>query len=104
MDWMYANCSATAQRGALDWKPKFKKAVLPVFKDLYKRVANGSETKRVISMCGKPNYQELLGKELAQIRDSEMWRAGAATRKLRPKEPAKKISATTRGVAGRKSN
>jgi len=104
MDWMYANCSATAQRGALDWKPKFKKAGLPVFKDLYKRVANGSETKRVISMCGKPNYQELLGKELAQIRDSEMWRAGAATRKLRPKEPAKKISATTRGVAGRKSN
>ena len=34
MDWMYANCSATAQRGALDWKPKFKKAVMPVFKEL----------------------------------------------------------------------
>jgi len=104
MDWMYANCSATAQRGALDWRPKFKKAVLPVFKDLYKKVANGSETKRVLSMCGQSNYQELLGKELAAIRDSEMWRAGAATRSLRPKEPAKKISATTKGVAGRKSN
>ncbi|HUT68093.1 MAG TPA: ketol-acid reductoisomerase, partial [Dehalococcoidales bacterium] len=56
MDWMYANCSATAQRGALDWKPKFKKAVMPVFKELYERVALGAETRRVISACGKPNY------------------------------------------------
>jgi len=52
MDWMYSNCSATAQRGALDWKPKFKKAVLPVFKDLYERVASGAETARVIRSCG----------------------------------------------------
>ena len=54
MDWMYSNCSATAQRGALDWKPKFKKAVTPVFKELYKRVAEGDETRRVIRACGKP--------------------------------------------------
>ena len=33
MDWMYSNCSATAQRGALDWRPKFRDAVLPVFED-----------------------------------------------------------------------
>src|SRR5512141_1045142 len=73
MDWMYANCSATAQRGALDWRPRFKKAVLPVFKELYKRVASGSETRRVITSCSKPNYQELLAKELSAMGNSEMW-------------------------------
>lgn len=104
MDWMYANCSATAQRGALDWKPKFRKAVLPVFKELYKRVKTGKETARVLSACGGPNYQELLTKELAQIGNSEMWQAGKAVRALRPKEPAKTIAKGTKGVAGRSSN
>jgi ketol-acid reductoisomerase len=101
MDWMYSNCSATAQRGALDWKPKFKKAVLPVFQDLYKRVADGRETRRVLTVCGKADYQQQLAKELAAIRDSEMWRAGAATRSLRPKEKARKVTAATKGVGGR---
>jgi ketol-acid reductoisomerase len=104
MDWMYANCSATAQRGALDWKPKFKEATLPVFKELYERVASGAETKRVIEVCGRPDYKEILGKELAEIRDSEMWRAGKATRDLRPKEAAKKDAATAKGVGGRQTN
>jgi ketol-acid reductoisomerase len=104
MDWMYANCSATAQRGALDWKPRFKKAVLPVFRELYERVRSGKETARVLAACGKPNYQAQLQKELNQIRDSEMWRAGAAVRALRPKEPARRISRSTKGVAGRESN
>ena len=104
MDWMYANCSATAQRGALDWKPKFKKAVLPVFAELYKRVANGAETRRVISSCGKKDYQKQLTKELAVIGNSEMWRAGAAARSLRPKEKAKVVTKDTKGVGGRKSN
>src|SRR5512135_1298743 len=70
MDWMYANCSATAQRGALDWKPKFKAAVLPVFNWLYDRVASGKETARVLEACGAPNYQEQLGKELAELGSS----------------------------------
>ena len=104
MDWMYANCSATAQRGALDWKPKFKKAVLPVFKELYKRVASGAETKRVLTVCGKADYQKRLTKELKELGDSEMWRAGKATRSLRPKEHAKAITKATKGVGGRKSN
>ncbi|MDD5454159.1 MAG: ketol-acid reductoisomerase [Candidatus Ratteibacteria bacterium] len=104
MDWMYANCSATAQRGALDWKPKFRDAVMPVFEKLYKRVASGLETARVLSACGKPNYQKQLTKELQAIGNSEMWLAGKATRSLRPKEPAKKISKATKGIAGRKSN
>ena len=104
MDWMYANCSATAQRGALDWKPKFKKAVLPVFNELYKRVASGAETRRVLSACGRSDYQKQLSKELAVIGDSEMWQAGKATRALRPKETPKKISKATKGVAGRKAN
>jgi len=104
MDWMYANCSATAQRGALDWKPKFKEATLPVFKELYEKVASGVETKRVIEVCGRPDYREILGKELAEIHDSEMWRAGKATRDLRPKEAAKSGAATAKGTAGRQSN
>jgi len=104
MDWMYANCSSTAQRGALDWKPKFKKATLPLFKELYQRVKSGAETKRVLQVCGKADYQERLTKELDAIGNSEMWLAGKATRALRPKEAAKKITKATKGVAGRKSN
>lgn len=104
MDWMYANCSATAQRGALDWKPKFKKAVLPLFRELYERVASGAETKRVLQTCGRPDYQERLTKELNRLGNSEMWRAGKATRKLRPKEPAKKYAGKAKGTVGRDSN
>ena len=101
MDWMYANCSATAQRGALDWKPKFRDAVKPLFENLYDRVKDGTETKRVIDVCGKDDYQDRLNKELAEIRNSEMWRAGAASRSLRPKDSEKKISKDTKGVGGR---
>jgi ketol-acid reductoisomerase len=104
MDWMYSNCSATAQRGALDWRPRFKSAVLPVFHWLYDRVASGKETARVLESTGGPNYQELLGKELAEMGSSEMWRAGKATRALRPKQAAKAISADTKGVGGRSEN
>src|SRR5256886_1938958 len=104
MDWMYSNCSATAQSGALDWKPRFKKAVLPVFKDLYKRVKTGQECARVLSACGKPSYQKQLTKELNQLGNSEMWRAGKAVRALRPKEPARAIAKGTKGVAGRAHN
>ncbi len=84
MDWMYANCSTTAQRGALDWKKKFKAATLPVFQDLYKSVANGSESQRVIETCSKPDYREKLQAELKDLRESELWQAGAAVRSLRP--------------------
>jgi len=104
MDWMYSNCSATAQRGALDWKPKFKKAVLPVFKALYERVANGAETRRVLRVCGAPDYQKRLTDELAEMGNSEMWQAGKATRSLRPKDKARKITKATKGVGGRKAN
>ena len=102
MDWMYSNCSATAQRGALDWKPRFRKATLPVFKELYARVASGKEAERVIKSCGGRDYQTRLSKELGAIRDSEMWRAGAAVRALRPAEKARATSKATKGVAGRK--
>ncbi len=102
MDWMYSNCSATAQRGALDWRPKFKKATLPVFRKLYARVASGKEAERVIKTCGGKDYQQRLAKELGALRDSEMWRAGAAVRALRPAEKARAIGKGTKGVAGRK--
>ena len=104
MDWMYANCSATAQRGALDWKPRFKQAVLPVFRELYRRVQTGKECARVLSACGKANYQEQLQKELDAIGNSEMWQAGKAVRALRPREPAKALTKSTKGVAGRGLN
>lgn len=84
MDWMYSNCSATAQRGALDWRPKFKAATLPVFTDLYKRVKSGEECVRVLQSTGATNYKESLNKELNELGNSEMWKAGAAVRKLRP--------------------
>jgi ketol-acid reductoisomerase len=104
MDWMYANCSATAQRGALDWKPRFRDAVLPVFNELYRRVKSGKETKRVLSACGRTNYKELLNKELSELGNSEMWLTGKAVRALRPTEKAARISRTTRGLAGRGGN
>lgn len=84
MDWMYANCSATAQRGALDWRPHFMKATLPVFKKLYQRVKSGEECKRVLKSTGSANYKELLDAELKEMGTSELWSAGAAVRKLRP--------------------
>ncbi len=101
MDWMYANCSATAQRGALDWKPKFRAAVAPVFAELYESVASGAEAARVLESTGKPDYQVGLAAELAEMGNSELWRAGKATRSLRPREGAKAFSGTTAGVAGR---
>ena len=66
MDWMYANCSTTAQRGALDWKKRFKAATLPVFKELYDSVASGAEAKRTIETCSKPDYREKLAEELKE--------------------------------------
>ena len=84
MDWMYANCSATAQRGALDWRHRFREAVMPVFEDLYESVKTGKETRRVLESTGRPDYKVQLEKELREMRESELWQAGAAVRKLRP--------------------
>lgn len=86
MDWMYANCSTTAQRGALDWWKKFRDAVAPVFEDLYDSVASGNEAKITIEANSKSDYRPELEKELDELRNSEMWQAGAEVRKLRPKE------------------
>lgn len=84
MDWMYANCSTTAQRGALDWMTPFHDATKPVFEKLYKEVASGNEAQRSIDTNSKPDYREGLEKELKELRESEMWRTGAVVRKLRP--------------------
>ena len=84
MDWMYANCSTTAQRGALDWWKKFKDATKPVFEDLYKEVAAGNEAQKSIDSNSKIDYREKLEIELAELRDSEMWQAGKTVRTLRP--------------------
>jgi ketol-acid reductoisomerase len=84
MDWMYSNCSATAQRGALDWRHRFCDAVAPVFDELYKSVVSGRETEIVMKANSAPDYKEKLRKELDEIKNSEMWTAGAAVRRLRP--------------------
>ncbi len=90
MDWMFGNCSTTAQRGALDWAPKFRDAVTPVFDELYESVVSGKETKRVLEANSTADYRQKLQKELDQIKNSEMWRAGAAVRSLRPENRSKK--------------
>ncbi len=84
MDWMFGNCSTTAQRGALDWKDRFKEAVNPIFDELYQRVVSGEETRIVLAANSAPDYRVKLEKELETMRNSEMWRAGAAVRALRP--------------------
>lgn len=84
MDWMYANTSVTAQRGALDWRQKFREATAPVFDELYNSVATGKEAERVITTASKPDYREKLEAELKELRESELWQAGATVRKLRP--------------------
>jgi ketol-acid reductoisomerase len=89
MDWMYANCSATAQRGALDWRHKFRDAVAPVFDDLYESVVSGEETRIVLEVNSAPDYKERLREELDEIKNSEMWKAGSAVRALRPERREK---------------
>ncbi len=84
MDWMYANCSTTAQRGALDWWKRFRDASKPVFEKLYEEVAAGREAQRSIDLNSKPDYREKLNEELRELRESEMWQTGAVVRKLRP--------------------
>ncbi|MFO0800767.1 MAG: ketol-acid reductoisomerase [Gemmataceae bacterium] len=84
MDWMYANCSTTAQRGALDWFGPFRDASKPVFEKLYQSVASGEEARRTLEANSKPDYRAGLEKELKAIAESEMWQAGAQVRALRP--------------------
>lgn len=84
MDWMYANCSTTAQRGALDWWKKFRDASKPVFEELYDKVAKGEEAQRSIDSNSQSDYRVKLEAELKELKDSEMWQAGQTVRKLRP--------------------
>jgi ketol-acid reductoisomerase len=89
MDWMYANCSTTAQRGALDWFKQFRDASKPVFEELYRKVAEGDETRRVLESNSRSDYRQQLEKELKEVAESEMWEAGTVVRSLRPERAAK---------------
>ena len=88
MDWMYAACSTTARRGAIDWSSKFKDTLKPVFNELYDRVKDGSETKRSLEFNSQKDYREKYEQEMQEIRDLEIWRAGKAVRSLRPENAA----------------
>ena len=90
MDWMYENCSTTAQRGALDWRHRFRDAVTPVFEKLYQSVVSGEEARIVLKANSTKDYREKLQKELDQIKLSEMWQAGEAVRSLRPERREKR--------------
>jgi ketol-acid reductoisomerase len=83
---MYANCSTTSQRGALDWRHEFRQAVEPVFERLYSSVVSGEQTRIVLAANSAEDYKEKLEAELAEMRQSEMWQAGEAVRSLRPQE------------------
>ena len=91
MDWMYANCSTTAQRGALDWMTPFHDAIKPVMYQLYDSVKTGKEAQRSIDSNSQPDYREKLNEELKALRESEMWRTAVVVRQLRPENdtPAK---------------
>ena len=84
MDWMYANCSTTAQRGVLDWWKRFRDATKPVFEELYERVKSGEEAQVSIDTNSRPDYREKLNIELQELRESELWRTGEVVRRLRP--------------------
>ena len=84
MDWMYANCSTTAQRGALDWWKRFSDATRPLFEEIYRDVAAGNESRRAIDANSQPDYRERLTRELKELRESELWSVGAVVRRLRP--------------------
>lgn len=84
MDWMYANCSTTAQRGALDWWKPFRDATKPVFEQLYNSVKSGEQASISITRNSQPDYRVKLEEELAELRESEIWKAGKTVRSLRP--------------------
>ena len=84
MDWMYANCSTTAQRGALDWAPKFRDVIKPLVEECYQNVLNGNEAKIAIDSNSSEDYREKLEKELKEVSNQEMWQAGKVLRNLRP--------------------
>jgi len=89
MEYMYANCSTTAQRGALDWWPKFRDATKPVFRSLYESVEKGQETKRTLDENNRPDSNARREKELEAIKNLEIWRAGVTVRSLRPERQKK---------------
>ncbi|MBN2284676.1 MAG: ketol-acid reductoisomerase [Deltaproteobacteria bacterium] len=89
MDWMYANCSTTAQRGALDWKGRFRDVVAPLFDELYESVRSGKETAIVLEANSAPDYRQRLNSELEEMRNMEMWQAGAVLRDMRPERRKK---------------
>ena len=89
MDWMYSNCSTTAQRGALDWAPKFKEVLKPVINDCYEKVVSGEEARISISSNSRDDYRSELNKELEEINNQEMWLAGKQLRPLRPENSIK---------------
>jgi ketol-acid reductoisomerase len=100
MDWMYANCSTTAQRGALDWWKKFRDATLPVFNELYDSVAAGKESQRSIDSNSQPDYREKLEEELRDLRESELWQSGKTVRSLRPENQPKSTTSSAPTLSG----
>jgi ketol-acid reductoisomerase len=92
MDWMYENCSTTAQRGALDWAPKFEKCIKHLIQECYEEVKNGNEAKRVIDSNSDPNYRINLNQELKEMKDQELWRVAKIIRNFRASNLRRRIN------------
>jgi len=83
MDYMFSNCSTTAQRGALDWSKRFEALNKPLIEEIYKSVITGKEAERTIDSNSSPDYREKLNKELDEVNNMEIWKVGKEIRKLR---------------------
>jgi len=74
MEWMYRNCSTTAQRGAIDWSKKFEEKLIPMIEECYESVKNNTEL-NIIMECNKnPDYNVILDEELDTMSKQELWR------------------------------
>lgn len=82
MDWLYANCSTTAQRGALDWAPKFEEKLIPMIEECYQSVKDETEVRNVIEANSDGNYRKKLDKELEEMASQELWSVFRQIRKL----------------------
>ena len=68
---------------ALDWYKRFEELNKPLIREIYNRVEDGSEVKRVLEANSDREYKEKLNKELDEINNHEIWKVGREIRKLR---------------------
>ena len=68
MDWLYENCSKTAQVGALEWSKQFEELLIPKIQECYDSVKDESEVKKIMNLD-----QEKLKQDLNELKEQELW-------------------------------